>query len=179
MKEVNHPINSIWYHFQTSLEKSIKRNAPIKNTRKKDGCPWITSDIKRLIRRRHRWYKRSRKSGHSGDNKKFKDLKRPAQKEIRRAYWKYIDGIMSSETESDLETGKRSNTMKRFWTFTKHNRSDGKQIPPLKSEGLLHSEPIEKANILNNQFQNAFYKMTHISRKNSPTAVRCKVRHQR
>jgi hypothetical protein len=52
MKEMNHPINSIWDHFQTSLEESIKRNAPIKTTRKKDGCPWITSDIKRLIRKR-------------------------------------------------------------------------------------------------------------------------------
>jgi membrane glycosyltransferase len=27
---------------------------------------------------------------------------------------------MSSETESELETGKRGNTMKRLWTFIKH-----------------------------------------------------------
>ena len=72
---------------------------------------------------------------------------------------------MSSETESELETGKRGNTMKRFWTFIKHKRSDGRQIPPLKSEGLLHSEPVEKANILNNQFQNAFSKKTNISKE--------------
>jgi hypothetical protein len=63
-----------------------KRNVPIKTTPKKDGCPWITSDIKRLIRKRVRWYKRSSKSGHSGDNKKFKDLKCTTQKEISRAY---------------------------------------------------------------------------------------------
>jgi hypothetical protein len=35
-----------------------------------------------------------------------------------------------------------------FWTLIKHKRSDGRQIPPLKSEGLLHSEPVEKANSL-------------------------------
>jgi hypothetical protein len=39
---------------------------------------------------------------------------------------------MSSETESELETGKRGNTMKRFWTFIKHKRSDGRQIPQFK-----------------------------------------------
>ena len=72
---------------------------------------------------------------------------------------------MSSETESELETGKRGNTMKRFWTLIKHKRSHGRQIPPLKSEGLLHSEPVEKANILNNQFQNAFSKKTNISKE--------------
>jgi hypothetical protein len=48
--------------------------------------------------------------------------------------------------------------MKQFWTFIKHKRSDGRQIPPLKSE------PVEKANILNNQFQNAFSKKTNISK---------------
>ena len=84
---------------------------------------------------------------------------------IRRAYWKYIDGIMSSETESELERGKRDNTMKRLWTFIKHKRSDGRHIPPLKSKGLLNSEPLEKANIINNQFQNAFSKKTNISKE--------------
>ena len=84
---------------------------------------------------------------------------------------------MSSETESDLETGKRGNPMKRFWTFIKYTRSDGRHIPPFKS-GLLHSELAEKANILNNQLQNAFSKMTHISKEEYPTAVRCKARHQ-
>jgi hypothetical protein len=46
--------------------------------------------------------------------------------------------------------------MKRFWTFIKHKRSDGNEIPPLQNGGLLHSDPVEKANILNNQFQSAF-----------------------
>jgi hypothetical protein len=110
MKEMHHSNNSIWDHFQTSPGESIKHNVPIKTTRKKDGCTWITSDIKRLIRKRHRWHKRSRKSVNSGDNEQFKDLKRSTQKEVRRAYWKYIDGIMSNETESELETGKRGNT---------------------------------------------------------------------
>jgi len=72
MTEMNHPINSIWDHFKTSLEESIKRNVPIKTTPKKDGCPWITSDIKRLIRKRDRCYKRSRKSGHRAITKSLK-----------------------------------------------------------------------------------------------------------
>ena len=80
---------------------------------------------------------------------------------------------MSSETESELETGKRGNIMKRLWTFIKHKRSDGRQIPPLKSKGLLHSEPVEKANILNNQFQNAFSKKTNISKEDFSN--RCKI----
>ena len=41
MKEMNHPINSIWDHFKTSLEESIKRNVPIKTTREKR---WMSMD---------------------------------------------------------------------------------------------------------------------------------------
>ena len=41
MKEMNHPINSIWDHFQTSLEESIKRNVPIKNHSEKR---WMSMD---------------------------------------------------------------------------------------------------------------------------------------
>jgi hypothetical protein len=46
--------------------------------------------------------------------------------------------------------------MKRFWTFIKHKRSDGNEIPLLQNGELLHSDPVEKTNILNNQFQSAF-----------------------
>jgi hypothetical protein len=42
MKEMNHPINSIWDYFQTSLEESIKRNVPIKTTRGKKR--WMSMD---------------------------------------------------------------------------------------------------------------------------------------
>ena len=54
-------INKLWTHFQTKLEESIGNNVPKKTARKKDGSPWITSDIKRLIRKRNRWFKRMKK----------------------------------------------------------------------------------------------------------------------
>jgi len=46
--------------------------------------------------------------------------------------------------------------MRQFWTYIKHKRSDGNTIPPLKSVGLLHDDSVDKANILNAQFQQAF-----------------------
>ncbi|VDI60100.1 Hypothetical predicted protein, partial [Mytilus galloprovincialis] len=55
--------------------------------------------------------------------------------------------------------------MKKFWTFIKHKRSDVSKIPPLKSNGTLHSEPTDKADILNGQFQKAFSDKTTITEK--------------
>jgi hypothetical protein len=45
---------------------------------------WIS--IKRLIRKRDRWYKRKNKSRNSRDEAKFKELKRHTQREIRKPY---------------------------------------------------------------------------------------------
>ena len=43
--------------------------------------------------------------------------------------------------------------MTRFWSYIKHKKSDGNNIPPLKSDGLLHEDSTDKANILNQQFK--------------------------
>ena len=146
-------INIMWTKFQSDLEMSIKKNIPSKTAKKKDGFPWITRDIKRLIKKRDRWYRRQKKSRHNQDITKYKDLKRQTQQELRKAYWKYVDGIVSTSEENNNQP---FSCMKKFWTFIKHRRSDGSSIPPLKSDGILHSDSTEKANILNGQFQQAF-----------------------
>ena len=171
MEDENASVTTMWTKFQTDLELSIKKNIPSKMAKKKDGFPWITADIKRLIKKRDRWYKRKKKSKHSKDIARFKELKRKTQQEIRKAYWKYIDSIVSN-TEN-TEKG-QYNCMKKFWTFVKHRRSDGTSIPPLKTDGVLHSDSKDKANILNNQFQQAFSEKTNITDKEFKN--KCKIR---
>ncbi|CAC5423161.1 unnamed protein product [Mytilus coruscus] len=68
---------------------NLKRNIPHKTARTKNGCPWITTDIRRLIRKKDRAYKRKKKSNDANDNSKYKELKREAQKQMRKAYWRY------------------------------------------------------------------------------------------
>jgi len=68
-------VNDMWNIFQTKLEESIKSNIPHKTAKQKDGCPWINRDLKRLISKRDRWYKRKKKSGNNNDATKYKQLK--------------------------------------------------------------------------------------------------------
>ncbi|CAG2222065.1 unnamed protein product [Mytilus edulis] len=82
----------------------------------------------------------------------LKDASRLVQRELRRAYWKHIEDIKTPDFKKD-----KPNCMKRFWTFNKHKRSDRNQIPPLRNNGLLHPDSVEKANILNKQFQSVFF----------------------
>ena len=66
--------------------------------------------------------------------------------------WKYIEDIVTPSSEKE-ET---PNCMKRVWSYIKHKKSDGNNIPPLKSDGLLHEDSTDKANILNQQFKDTF-----------------------
>ena len=115
------------------METSIKNNTPHKTAKNKDGCPWINKDLKRLIRKRDRFYKRKKKSGNKADKEKYQKLKQETQRQLRKGYWQYIEGIFTSETD---DCAGNSNCMKFFWTYIKHKRSDNNTIPPLKSDGI-------------------------------------------
>ena len=127
-------VNDMWNIFQIKLKESIKSNIPYKTAKQKDGCPWINRDLKR---KHDRWYKCKKKSGNKNDATKYKQLKQEAQQQLSKAYWKYIQGIVTPQTDNQ---NANQNCMKRFWSYIKHKRSDNNNIPPLKSAGTLHSD---------------------------------------
>ena len=57
-------------------------------------------------------------------------------------------------TPADATDGHQAN--KRFWSLSKHARTDLTGIPSLKHQGQTVSDPTEKANLLNNTFYSAF-----------------------
>jgi hypothetical protein len=54
---------------------------------------------------------------------------------------------------------------KRFWTDIKHKKSDKSGVAPLRKNGRLETDPINKANILNEEFQSVFSPSTNIDRE--------------
>ena len=158
-------INDIWLVFKTSLEKSVNLNIPHKQARTKDSPPWISRDLKRLIRKRDRLYKKKKKSHDKKDSEKYKTIKRQVQQGLRRSYWKYVKSIVTPPEDNIIEN---RGCMKRFWTFIKYKRSDGNEVSPLKKDGLLYSDPLDKANILNQQFKSAFTEKNKLLKSGIP-----------
>jgi hypothetical protein len=89
-------------------------------------------------------YKKKKKSNHPKDTKKFKHLKQTIQRKSRQAYWKYIEEIVTPENNEEVHF-----LPKRFWTYIKHKKSDKSGVAPLRKNGRLETDPINKANILN------------------------------
>ena len=153
-------VNQLWDTFTNNLQESINNHVPQKIAKSKDEFQWITKEIKQMIRRRDRMYKRKNKSNHQDDINKFKKVKQLVQRKMRQAYWNYIEEVISIEHVP--EQNNRTNTTK-FWTFIKHRKKDNSTIPGLKVKGCLFTDPKQKADILNRQFQSVFSDHTKIS----------------
>ena len=83
---------------------------------------------------------------------KYRDLKGTIQQQLRSAYCNYVNEIVTS-TEDGTQ---KPSYAKTFWTYMKHCRTDHTGVSPLRQNGILHSNPTAKSEILNQQFQSDF-----------------------
>ena len=94
-------VEEIWTAFKIALQKGITQFVPIKKIGCKKSLPWITQEIKRLIRKRDSLYQKQKK-GKSNDRHHFKQVKHLIQNKIQLAYNNYIQNILGlSEEGSD------------------------------------------------------------------------------
>ena len=158
--------NILWNAFKSDLRMNIEKSVPSKLTNPKQTLPYMTTEIKRLIRKRDKLYKKMKRKPATSANKHYKNIKHLVQRKIRQAYWSYVEDIISP-TEIDKSP-------KRFWSYIKSKKQDSMGVAPLRHENQLVSSSKGKADILNNQFKSVFTKedTAHIpscGRSNIPT----------
>ena len=135
--------------------------------RGKRSLPWITQDIRRAIRKRNRLYdryKRNKCPRVRRDHIKWRHLVRS---KIQLAHGNYIEDLLGINTMED--PGNKKVNTKRLFTYLKSARKDIEGIAPLQSEGILHSDTVTKANILNRQFQSVFSPRNPMTNNGVPT----------
>ena len=82
-----------------------------------------------------------------GDFQKYKQLQKDTQYESKRAYNRYINNMVTPETDSNP---------KKLYSFINSKRCDSSGVSPLKKDGIAYSDPPTKATILNEQFSSIF-----------------------
>jgi hypothetical protein len=161
-------IDLLWLNFKTMLEAGIKKYIPHKTAKKKNSIPWLTSQVKRLIKKRDQLYIRMKKASTDLNINAFKAIKTQAQKQLRRDYWSYIQDMISPQIGS---TSKQDGN-KKFWSFIKHVKQDSTGVAPLLGEdGKLRDDAAGKAEILNKQFTSVFSKISPLTLAQSATQV--------
>ena len=69
---------------------------------------------------------------------------------IRQNHDLYVHDIISPEAKQNP---------KKFWSFVKGKKQEASGVSPLRNhDGIIHSDPTTKANILNHQFESVFTK---------------------
>ena len=150
-KTQNCTTNTKWKEFKGSLSKITETYVPTKLCKPKDGHPWVTLEIKRLMHKRDRLYSKHKQNRSNPNIKhKFNHLKHIIQRKLRESYNQYIETIVTDPNEENTEF-RRPNT--RLYTFVKQLKSDSNEIISLRSNGITHTATVEKAHVLNTQFK--------------------------
>ncbi len=151
--------------WDTMAEELEEVSQEIRNEAETSTVSHITPEIAKMIKRRDRLYKKKKKhqrnfeystASYQSTDKRLRELKGEIQKQMRRAYWAYIEEIITPMDEMDEDSNEKFEGMKRFWTFIKSVRKDYSGVAALKVDGKTTADAKEKADALNRQFESVF-----------------------
>ncbi|MCG8113035.1 MAG: reverse transcriptase domain-containing protein [Candidatus Thiodiazotropha taylori] len=110
--------------------------------------PWLSSILKRKIRKRKRAYRKAKRTDHQQHWANFKNLRNEVTDLIRKSKQSFYDKIADKLKSNSLSPKDWWATLKTFITTTYRS-----SIPPLESNGHVYTDEHDKANIFNNFFQ--------------------------
>ena len=110
--------------------------------------PWITTLLKRQIRKRKRLYRKAKQTNLERHWIKFRQLRNETNTMIRNSKQQFYDNIAEKLKSKSLSSKDWWSTLK---TFISPNLNSA--IPPTESEGIIYTDDFEKANLFNNYFQ--------------------------
>ena len=98
-------VQSMWDRFTTGLEQGIDKFIPVRKAGTRDGFPWINQEIRRLMRKRDKLYKRWSRSGRPYDQSRFIEFKHLVRRVSDRAYEKYLGDILGLNNDQEDQNG--------------------------------------------------------------------------
>lgn len=139
-------VEDLWTTFRNGITAAMDCHVPSKMCgRVKNNIPWLGPDVRRLLKRKKRLFKKAKKTG-KWENYKF--VQKQCRRKLRKAEWEHINGTITD--------GLKTNNSKPFWAYVKSKKQDSMGVAPLMKKGCLVSEAKAKAEILIDQFQSVF-----------------------
>ena len=135
----------------TFIQDSVDKHIPSKTSRSVSSIPWITSEIRRKVRRRNKTHAKAKKTGSCKLRSKFETLRRKA--DVRKQHNLYVNSLVG-----DVKANPRY-----FYRYINSQKKDTQGIPPLKrknGKGVAQSD-LEKAEEFNGQITDEFNKNEH------------------
>ena len=143
-------INIYTRNFTDHLNLLIAECIPNKAVRiRPSDPPWITTAVRKLIRKRKRAYKKAKQLNTTILWNKFKKIRNKVIESIRKSEKLYLDQLSNKLKSESLSSKDWWSTLKSFILPV------GKSfVPTLGKDGCVYSDDTDKVNILNNFFRN-------------------------
>ena len=138
-----------WNDFKNHM-KAAQNAIPSKLSSERTNLPWLTTEVKRLCRKKRKQYNKAKKSKDPSQWAKFKHLQNQTRNTLRKAHWNYVNAI--------LQEGLDAGDSKKFWRYVKAQQQDGSGVAPLRTGTSLHTDATSKAKALSDQFSSVFTK---------------------
>jgi len=137
-----------WSFFLHNIQEIIKTNTPTKNLSTRTHLPWLSSDLKRLIRKKQRVYRRAKQYRRDSDWIEYKSLQKEVDHKLKYQHKSYLKNLTSLP----------SNNKKALWRYIKSRKQENIGTSALVNpiNGEIMTDPVEKANALNQHFQSVF-----------------------
>ena len=135
------------------IQDSADKHIPSKTNRTVSSVPWITSEIRRNIRRRNKTHAKAKKTGSKKLRSKFETLRSEIKDDVRKQHNLYVNNLVG-----DVKANPRD-----FYRYINSQKKDNQGIPPLKRRGGtgITALEIEQAEEFNDQFTDVFNKNDH------------------
>ena len=117
-------VQSMWDRFATGLEQGIDKFITVRKAGTRDGFPWIKQEIRCLMRKRDKLFKRWSRSGRPYDQSRFIEYKHLVRRVSDRAYEKYLGDILGLNNDQEDQNGgepPKVNT-KKLYSLLKHSK---------------------------------------------------------
>ena len=142
-RHIGKSVEELWTSFTNALDACVDISG-------KSSLPWITQEIKRLIRKRDRLYSSYKVSGDNRKGSDFQALRQQIKRKIKRSYQAYLEGLLG------ISDNDQTCDRKKLFSFLKRSRQDQQGPSPLLDDGKLTENTTEQFNIHNKQFQSVF-----------------------
>ena len=144
----NDNINLYANNFTTKLMELTGKCIPSKTvTVRPLDLPWINSNIRRLMRKRNRLFRKYKKDKSIENYDNFKRERNEVTTHLRRSKQHYIDSLANKLKSPNLTSKDYWKTLKSFIKPTQTST-----IPPQYQNDIYVSDNTEKSNLLNDYF---------------------------
>ena len=144
-RSVQENFNLITSFIQDSADKQI----PSKTSRTVSSVPWITSEIRRKIRRRNKTHAKAKKTGNKKLRSKFETLRREIKDDVRKQHHLYVNNLVG-----DVKANPRD-----FYRYNKNQKKDNQGILKRRGGTGITASEIEQSEEFNGQFTDVSTKM--------------------